>query len=543
LTRTRVRPPLSEIDYRHWISSSLVSERELAAMRRQVAGLGYLPRISVVLVISDADEVWIKSSVDSVLRQVYPHFELCICDNGSERPHVAEVMHRYASEDERVVLRRLPEKKNSAGACGEATSMATGEFVALLDQGDELAPAAIFKVVELLQRVRADAVYTDEDHIDISGGRSDPVFKPYWSPDLLLSTAYTGRLCVMRRSVLEALGAFREGFEGAEEYDMMLHLSEKTRHIHHLPEVLYHRRRLPDPGVPEDRALSRAIEDTLIRRETDATVERGLTEGSFRVVRSLKGRPRVSVIVFAPEGAVEASLLDELEQKSPYPAHQVILVGAGRATHPSVDRVDHPFPARALNLAAGKAEGEYLVFMDAGARPASPGWLREMLSQAQRQDVGTVGCKLLNPNGSLRHGGSLVQMSRLTGNPEHVSEGGRYLPLVDYPFNFAAASSECMVVRREVFEGIGGFDDANLPTAFYDLDLSFRLRESGRLNVYTPYAQVVCGELKAAPSVWEKRYMWARWWGEVVRVLYYQQSPLHPDHHGMDREALSVLPL
>jgi cellulose synthase/poly-beta-1,6-N-acetylglucosamine synthase-like glycosyltransferase len=534
--------PLSEIDYRRWISSSAVSQRELVAMRRQVAGLRYLPRISLVLVISDADEVWIKSSVDSVLGQVYPHLEICLCDNGSERPHVAEVLEGYAAADERIVLGRLSEKKSRAEAYSEAASMATGAFVALLDPGDELAPAAIFKVVELLQRVRADAVYTDEDEIDVGGRRSNPVFKPYWSPDLLLSTAYTGRLCVMRRSVLEALGAFREDFEGVEEYDMMLRLSEKTRHIHHLPEVLYHRRKLPGSGVPEDRALSRAIEDALVRRETDATVERGLTEGSFRVVRSLERRPEVSVIVFAPEGVVEASLLDELERRTSYPTHQVIVAGTGRGEHPSVDRIDHPFPARALNLAAGEAEGEYLVFMDARTRMMTPGWLREMLSQAQREDVGTVGCKLLNPNGSLRHGGSLVQMSRLTGHPEHVSEGGHYLPLVDHAFNFAAASSECMVVRRGVFEMIGGFDDANLPTAFYDLDLSFRLREAGLLNVYTPYAQAVCEGLKAAPSVGERRYMWTRWWGEVVRALYYQQSPLHPDHHALDREALSVLP-
>jgi O-antigen biosynthesis protein len=533
---------LSEIDYRSWISSSAVSRRELVAMRRQVAGLGYLPPISLALVISDADEVWIKSSIDSVLGQIYPHVEICVCDNGSERPHVTEVLESYAAADGRVKVGRLSEKKSRAEAHNAAVSMATGEFVALLDPGDELAPEAIFKVVELLQRHRADAVYTDEDHIDVSGRRSDPVFKPYWAPDLLLSTAYTGRLCVMRRSVLEVMGAFREGFEGAEEYDLMLRLSERIRHIHHLPEVLYHRRRLPDSSVPENQALPRAVEDALGRRETDANVERGLVEGSFRVVRSLEGRPRVSVIVFTPEEVVQTSLPDELERKTSYPAHQVIVAGTERVERPAVDRVDHPFPARALNLAAGEAEGEYLLFMDARTRITTPGWLREMLSQAQREDVGTVGCKLLNPNGSLRHGGSLVQMSRLTGQPEHVSGGGHYLPLVDYPFNFAAASSECMVVRREVFEGLGGFDDANLPTVFYDLDLSFRLREAGLLNVYTPYVQVICEGLKAAPSVGERKYMWTRWWEEIVRVLYYQQSPLHPYRHGLDREALSVLP-
>ena len=530
-------------DYGRWLSSSMVSGRELTAMGRQVAGLRYLPRISLILVISDADEVWIKSSVDSVLRQVYPYLELCVCDNGSRREHVAGVLERYASEDERITLRRLSEKRGRAEAYNEAASMATGEFVALLDQGDELAPDAIFRVVELLQRTRADAVYTDEDNIDVGGRRSDPVFKPYWSPDLLLSTAYIGRLCVVRRSVLEDLGAFREGFEGAEEHDLMLRLSERTRRVYHLPEVLYHRRNLP--GVPgeENRTLSQAIESALVRRENEATLEPGLVEGSFRVVRSPGGYPRVSVVVFVPEGVVGRPLLDELEQRTSYPIHQVVVASVGEATRPSVESVDHPFPAWALNLAAERAEGEFLVFMDARVRIEDPGWLQEMLSQARRQDVGAVGCKLLNPGGGIRHAGSLVGMSRLTGYAEYVSEEGHYLPQVDHPFNFAAASSECMAVRRSFFERVGGFDEANLPTALYDLDLSFRLRETGLLNVYTPYTQVVCGGPKATPSVGEIRYMWTRWWGELVRTLYYQRSPLHPEHHGLDKEALSVLPL
>src|SRR3712207_1196360 len=177
-------------------------------MGRQAVSFKERPRISMMLVVSDADEVWIKSTVNSVLAQVYPYLELCICDNGSERPHVRQVLQDYAAGEERIKIRRLPERRSLVEAYEALVSMAGGDFVALLDQGDEIPSEAAFKVAEFLQSVAADVVYTDEDRIDVSGERSGPIFKPYWSPDFQLSTFYTGRLCVIRRSVLETASAF-----------------------------------------------------------------------------------------------------------------------------------------------------------------------------------------------------------------------------------------------------------------------------------------------------------------------------------------------
>ena len=533
---------MQEGGYRASISPSATEREERAAMRRLVAGMGYLPRVSLVLVVSDADEVWIKNSVDSALRQLYPRVELCVCDNGSERPHVPEVLEGYAVADRRVKTRRLPEKKGWSEARNAAASMATGEYLAMLEAGDELAPEAIFKVVELLQSVRADVIYTDEDHIDISGRRSDPVFKPYWSPDLLLSAPYTGRLCVMRTGILDTTDVFREGLDGVEEHDLMLRLAERTDRIRHLPEVLYHRRVLPGASGPgEGRISSRAVEDALARRGEDAVVEPGPTDGSFRVVRRVGGRPRVGVVVSVPEERTDAPLAEEIERLTSYPIHEIVVAGSG-ARRPADYDVSHPFLARALNLAAARAGGEYLVFVDGGVRLPDSDWLLEMLREAQRREVGAVGCRLVDPSGALRHGGSLVEMSRLTGSAgEPVSEGGRYLPVVDHAFNFGAASTECMMVRREPFERVGGFDDANLPTALYDLDLSFRLRELGLLNVYTPHARVVYEGIKPEPREEEIGYVWNRWWGRVAQALHYQRSPFDPAYR-LDGETLSVLP-
>ncbi|HEX2728793.1 MAG TPA: glycosyltransferase, partial [Rubrobacteraceae bacterium] len=404
----------------------------------------------------------------------------------------------------------------------------------------------LFRVAEFLQRVRADVVYTDEDSVNLSGVRQAPAFKPYWSPEMLLSVPYIGRLCAIRRELLEASEGFRRGFEGAEEHDLLLRVSERAERIRHLPGVLYHRRSLPDQTRPGDvrgeKPSRAAVEDAMSRRGEDAVVEPGLIKGSLRVKRRIAGQPKVSVIVRLPDEAGEVSLTRQLERSASYPIHQLITSGSGPSINPSVDHIEHPFPARALNLAAERSEGEYLVFLDGRASLSSPDWLTELLSHAQRREVGAVGCKMRNPDGTMRHGGSVVAARWLADRLEApVLAGEKYLPLVDYTFDFAAASAECMMIRRQVFEDAGGFDDENLPTAFYDLDLSFRLREGGLRNVYTPYAMLSCRGQEPKPGEAELSHMWKRWWEPLARMLFYRQSPLHIRHRGLDDETFAAL--
>jgi O-antigen biosynthesis protein len=516
-------------DYKSWISRWGTTEEALAAMRLQVAGFEHSARTSLLLVLSDPDETWIKVSVDSVLRQVYPNVELCVCTNGSQRAHVLEILEGYA-DDERIKVRHLPGKHSQADAYNVALSMATGEFVALLSPGDELAPDAAFRAADFLQSVTADVIYSDEDQTDAAGRRSNPVFKPYWSPELLLSTPYAGRLCVIRRNVLDSIGGYREGFEGAEEHDVLLRLSEKTDRIYHLPGVLYHRRKLPGPVRPEKDPVGslRAVEEALARRREDASVQRDPLSGTFRVARHLAGRLKVSVIVSISEGEPDASFLEELERKTSYPVHQLLVASGEEKAYPTAHNANQLFPTRAMNLAAGRADGEYLVFTTDRARILDPGWLPELLTQAQRPSVGAVGCKLLDPDGSLLHGGSQVDLSGLAGYPsEPASEASDGPLVVDQAFNCEAASAECMMVRKAAFDVVGGFDEERLPTAFCDLDLCFRLQEEGLRNVYTPYASLACARPDFLPSEREIAYMWRRWWANLVRLLYYQRPPVH----------------
>lgn len=533
----QVRPPSQEDQtYRTWSLQTRPNEFELKVLSQRLGLLRYLPAISVLLMVADDDEIWIKASVSSVLDRIYPRLELCVCDNASSRPHVRSVLQQLAASDGRVRVCSLEERSGRAQAYNEALGLATGEYVAVLEPGDELSPEALPKVAEALDRTGADLLYTDEDEIDVAGRPSDPTFKPPWSPDLLLSTGYIGRLSVFRKEIVEELGGFREGVEGAEEYDLALRLAERTPNIHHLPGVHYHRRRLPQNSRRTSASAPReVVQEALGRQRVKATVEKDFAPNSFRVTRDIPSGLRVSVIL--PDGGASEEYRRCLEENAGYPIHELV---AANSEGEAPDAAGYnSFPARALNLAARRAGGEYLVFLGKRVTPIGPGWLAEMLRQAQRPEVGAVGGKLLDANKDNIPAGRVLNLTQLTGNVEDSNAaGGSYPPLSNHPCNFPA-SARWMAVRREVFEDAGGFDDTRLPAAFYDLDLSFRLEEMGLLNVYTPYAGATC---QVAPSLKpgskEIAYMWSRWWGALIRTLYYSGSPMEQESDPAQRDAV-----
>ncbi len=522
---------------------------ETSLVRQRLSGFDGSPLMSVLLVVSDADEIWIKGSISSVLDQTYPYVELCVCDNASKRPHVSEVLEESAASDDRVKVRRLQKPVLPAEAYNQALSLATGRFVTLLGEGDTLVPEAMFKMVNLLRNTQADVVYGDEDSEDISDRISNTIFKPYWSPDMFLSTPYVGRPCAIRRDVVEGLGGFRSGFEGAEEYDLMLRVAENTDRIRHLPEVLYHRRVYEKEPTREEyvarETLERAVSEALERRSVKATVEPGSAPDSVRVVRGLSGRPTVSVVALVT-GMDFLDHTRQIVQSSSYPIREVIPAVIGEGVVPGEAPANGASAAGVANLAAGQATGEYLLFVHNFQGALSPEWLTGLLRQAQRPEVGVVGGRVLNSSGGTRSAGSYQSsLSRLTGSPESAlsqEEPSRFLPVVSDQFNPYAVSAECLMIRRSLFEDASGFDEGNLPTAFYDLDFSFRLREKGLLNVYTPEASLFSRTSDyPLPGIEEVEYMWDRWWAMLVKALYYRDSPLRTEEESLDDDLLLLV--
>jgi GT2 family glycosyltransferase len=515
-------------------------------LRDEAARFSYRPLVSVAVPVFDPEREWLEWGLDSVLSQVYPAWELCICGDGSTEERAREVLSRYERLDERISVKYLEGKRSISGSLDEALSVARGEFVGLLDGGDELAPDALFEVVKLLQEhPEADLVYSDEDEIDEKGNRSNPYFKPDWSPDLLLSTNYVSHLSVYRRSLLREIGGFREGFDGCQDYDLLLRATERTDEIHHVPKVLYHRRVAAGRAAPSfaDRSRIRdrtrlALSETLERRGLDGYVANGQLPERFRVRPKIKEEPKVSIIVPTRDNvAFLRRCVESVERLTAYRNYELLIVDNDSSDHTTVEylaSIPHrviPFRevfnySRINNFAVSQAEGEYVLLLNDDTEIISFGWLEAMLEPAQRPEVGAVGAKLLYPDGRIQHAGVVLGVGNPWGpgvamhsHQFYSSDSPGYAGAVMTTANYSAVTAACMLLRRSLFEELGGFDEENLPIQFNDVDLCLRIREQGYYVVYTPHAELYHHESVSrrhwSGDLAENLYMRARW-GEVM---------------------------
>lgn len=499
-------------------------------------------RISLLTTLRDPHEAWIRATFDSLRRQAYPTWEWCVCDDGSTLPHVASSL-RALRGGRRLKVRTAPKPAGEAAGLARALDASTGEFCAVIGCGDTLAPDALFRVVELMAASDADVVYTDENSIDEAGELSDPILKPSWSPELLLSTNYVGRLCVIRRRALDAAGGIGAGPDAGSEHDLLLRVSERAKEVRHLPGILHHRRRLPQ-GPDGPSRSPEAVEAALGRRGEDGSVRLN-GDGSLLIRRRASDVSTVAALVRLSPAATQTPVLDEL--KGCERIDEVIIVGGPSGSVHGLEAVGGPSPARAANLAASRTTSEYLLFCDGEgrlARGAGDAWIDALLAHAERRGVGAVGCRLLYRDGRLRQGGRSIDLDALSQRPsERIPDTDKAPPWDDRPFNPAMVRADCMMIARDRFETVGGFDATRLPRSLYDVDLALRLRERGLRNVYTPDVTFACGFAREAPPTDEIAYMWERWWEELGEALSDQHEPARlarRDSAGLATPTMSV---
>ena len=508
-------------------------------MRRGVARLPRRPRVSLVATIDDPDEVWIRATFASLRAQVYPDWELCACDNGSTRPHVVPTL-RALRADRRLKVRTLAAPVGRAGALAAALSAASGELCAIVGCGDELTPDALFRAVELAGGGGSDVVYSDEIVVDEVGEPSEVALKPPWSPDLLLAGNYLGRLCVIRRDLVEAIGGPAAASDDDEvEHDLLLRVSERARAIRHVPAILYRRRTLPPAEAQLGPSASpRATRAALRRRREDASVQVGV-DGWLRIERRSAHLSTVAAIVRVDPNASTAPVLRHLEGADA--VEEIVIAGGREGAFAGREQVASTTPARAVNLAAARTTSEYLLLLDGEGRPAerpTAGWIESLLAHAERGGVGAVGCRLLYPHGRLRQGGVLIDLDALTRRSyERMPTWAGAVSAARRPFNPAILRAECMMLPRARFEALGGFDSERLGRTLYDVDLALRLTERGLLNVYTPAVTFVCGAERELPPPAEVAYLWDRWWERLSTAL----SGQHPAARLALRDAAPAL--
>jgi len=511
--------------YARWVARHTPDEHALARLATEVAALPRQPLISILTPVFNTDPGWLRACIDSVKRQVYPNWELCLCDDASSSPETVQTLREYEG-DPAIRVRYLSVNGGISAASNAALELARGEFVALLDHDDELTPDALAEVVKHLNaRPAADVIYSDEDKLDLAGTRCDPYFKPDWSPDHFLSCMYTCHLMVIRRTLVESVGGFRKGYEGAQDYDLLLRMMERTTAVHHLPRVLYHWRKLPQStasaGQAKPWALDAgrlALEDYVRRNTLDADVLPGFAPGVYRVRRKVRGTPLVSLVIptagklrTVGERSVDvlAQAIRSVVQKTAYNHYEFVIVVGGSSparTLPdstlealegtrheviTLDRLGLFNFSASINAGAAAASGEHLVLFNDDLEVISPDWLTAMLEYSQEPGVGAVGARLLYPDGRLQHVGIVLGVAGVAAHAYHqhpgVSPG--YGGSAMMARNYSAVTAACMMTRRAVFDDVGRFDE-KLPTDFNDVDYCLRLLRAGYRVVYTPWAEL-----------------------------------------------------
>jgi GT2 family glycosyltransferase len=539
-------PPAAEPPrpYDRWLERHAVTAEDLARLRAETGRLAAPPTISVVMPVHDVDEAWLREAIESVRGQAYERWDLCLVNDASTAPHIRPVLEEYAAGDPRIRVEHLTENRGIAGASNRGLELATGDFVGFLDHDDVLYPYALAEVALALARdPDVDIVYSDEDKIDADGRRVEPFFKPDWSPDLLLALNYTCHFSVYRRSLVESVGGLRPGFEGSQDYDLVLRASEVTSRIVHLPAVLYGWRQVPASTAASVEAKPyahqggrAAIADALARRGVEATVEM-FWPGRYHVRYPVRGHPLVSLVIPMRDRAeLTRQCVASIESRSSYKNVEIVIVDNASLEPDSrrffeeaslrhrVVALDQPFNYSAINnFGARRATGEYVLFLNNDTEVDAPDWIEAMLEHAQRPEVGAVGAKLLYPDRRIQHAGVFVMGSELA----FAGHAFKYLPeytdahfgLAQVVRNVSAVTGACMMVRRQVFEQVGGFDES-VRVAFNDVDLCLRLREAGYLIIYTPLAVLVHHESatrKAMHPPDDDRLIRERWQHVVSR--------------------------
>lgn len=484
--------------YQNWIE-------EYESDLLKVSPLEYEPTFSIIVPVYNVKKDMLIACIESVQKQTYKKWQLCLVDDASTMPEVRETLSRYEGVDGIKISYR---EKNGhiSRTTNDGLAMADGEFIGLLDCDDILAPNALYEMAKKLNENQAyDFIYSDEDMLSEDGQRRyNPVFKTEWAPDTFMSVMYTNHFSIFRRTIANEIGGYRVGFEGSQDYDFVLRFVEKTKHIGHIAKILYHWRSRaesvasnPETKMYAYEAAMKAKKEALSRRGLSGEVEYQSHIYQSRVFYHAEGQPKVSIIIPSKDNfSCIQTCLTSIYEKTTYPNFEVVLIDNGsteenKAKYKEICEKYHcsyyhqPMEfnfSKMCNIGAKKAQGEYYLFLNDDTEVLVNDWLERLTGQASLAHTGAVGAKLYYPEEKrIQHIGIV---NRVEG-PSHYFCGGREI-MTDYKMqmdcNYSAVTGACLMLSRKKFDEIGGFDEG-LPVAYNDVDLCFKLVEQGYYNV------------------------------------------------------------
>jgi len=549
---------LNHVAYLHWIEKN--ENRHLMSFPKKT--YDYQPRISIVMPTYNTEVSYLKKAIESVIAQHYSHWELCIADDASTKEDTLALLKAYATQYQQIKILFRKTNGHISHASNSALKLVTGEYVAFLDHDDMLAPNALSEVVATLnRRPEAKLLYSDEDKIDENGGRYEPHFKSDWNADMLLSQNYLSHLLIVEKSHLDRVGHFREGFEGAQDYELILRITESlsASHIVHIDTILYHWRAHTGSTAlhPEEKGYTseaglNALKNYIARKPYPMCAEKGLLPNLFKVTYPLAEEPLVSIIIPTRDSYTILSLcIQSILNHTSYRNYEIVIVDnqtcdpetlayfdilTKHYSHIRILRYDKPFNYAAINnFAVSQVEGEVIALLNNDVEVISSHWLTEMVEHAVRPEIAAVGAKLYYDDNTIQHAGVILGIGGVAGHSHKYfpKEAYGYFSRLKIIQNLSAVTAACLVVKKSLYEEVGGLDADNLEIAFNDIDFCLKLQQKGYRNLWTPYVELYHHEslsrgaedTKIKQARFEKEVLFMKEkWGEVLmRDRYYNR--------------------
>ena len=545
----------SLFSYQKWIKKNEIESYHTLPLE-------YNPLISVLIPTYNTPIDLLKKCLNSVLQQSYKNFEISIADDASSSEETRQILQEYEKSHKNIVVTYRKKNGHISMATNSALKRAQGEYVAFLDHDDILAPNALYEVVKALNQNRdLVLIYSDEDKIDLVGNRFDPHFKPGWNPDMFYSHNYISHFSVVKRSRVEEVDGLRAGYEGAQDYDLLLRVLDGVdeSQIAHIEKILYHWRAVEGSTALDASEKSytteaglKSLEDYFSKKNVQITVEKGSVPNTYKVNYPLPAvPPLVSILIPTRDGFdILSKCVASILKYTKYKNYEIIILDNETTDQRTLDYFDElgqykkiriveyhfPFNYSAINNFGVKhAKGEIIALLNNDVEIISYHWLTEMVQHALRPDIGAVGAMLYYDNNTIQHAGVILGVGGVANHSHKFFKRGSsgYFARLLVLQNYSAVTAACLVIRKEIYSEVGGLEE-ELKVAFNDVDFCLKVQEQGYRNLWTPYAELYHHEsisrglddddVKRKRALQETLYMKEKWKNKLEKDFYYNKN-------------------
>lgn len=507
--------------YFYWRKKYEIKPEEIEAQRGE--HFSYEPQFSIVIPLFNTRPKFLKEMVDSIRNQTYSNWELCLADGTGEKSPLIPILKDYAAKDSRIRYEILTENKGISENTNAAIRMAGGDFIVLADHDDIMPANALYECAKALNENKSiDVIYSDEDKVDMNGKKYfEPHFKSDFNIDLLCSMNYICHLFVVKKELMEQVGMLRSEFDGAQDHDFILRCCEKAKNIHHIPKILYHWRCHIDSTAanPESKmyafeAGKKAVEEHYKRIGVPAVVEHGQFYGMYRTKYQWKEQPLISILIPNKDHVEDLQkCMNSIEEKSTYKNYEFIIIENNSTEQETFDYYkeiekkenvtvlyykDEFNYSKINNFGVEHANGEYLLLLNNDTEIINPDCLSEMLGYCMREDVGIVGARLYYEDDTIQHAGVVLGFGGIAGHTFIGSSryDNGYFSRIICAQDYSAVTAACMMTKKSLYREVGGLTE-EFRVAFNDIDYCMKVRETGKLVVYNPAAELYHYESKS----------------------------------------------